>query len=128
MKVIIANVGGYPLSSNELQKKLVTFLSSLGLPSNILVEIAVISESDMVTLGKMYLHEKGSRAHNVLSFVETEVLEFVQPPDKLKHLGTVAVCFPVAENEARLSGILVDEKVYELAKHGILHLIGQHHH
>ena len=127
MKIIIVNKGGYKFSKSVLENKLTTFLSQKKLPQEILIEIVIVNTGDMVQLSKMYLHEKAGSVHNVLSFVESEVRDFILPPDKFKRLGTVAICYPVAKEEAKEEGILVDDKVYELAKHGLLHLLGQHH-
>ncbi len=127
MKIIIVNKGGFKFSKSVLENKLTAFLNQKQLPQRTLFEVAIVDTGDMVQLSKMYLHEKEGSAHNVLSFVESEVRDFILPPDKFKRLGTIAICYPVAKYESKKEGVSIDVKVYELAKHGLLHLLGQHH-
>jgi rRNA maturation RNase YbeY len=90
------------------------------------VNILIVGKNEMEKIGKKYL-SKNEPVHNLLSFVAGEIdNSFIEPPDNILHLGDIAVCYPVAVNEANEEGVLVDEKVIELI-HGAYHLLGIHH-
>ena len=127
IKVNVTKEANYPVSSPKLKAALRVFFTKKGIVSDSQVDVAVVGEEKMKTLGKKYLNEGGT-PHNVLSFVETEVKgDFVNPPDGVIRLGGIVLCFPVIREEAKREGKLIDEKAVELAEHAALHLLGEHH-
>ena len=48
-------------------------------------------------------------------------------PDNLLHLGDIIICFPLARQMAMEENKLIDQVLAELACHGTLHLLGEHH-
>ncbi|KKR10557.1 MAG: putative rRNA maturation factor [Candidatus Woesebacteria bacterium GW2011_GWA1_39_21] len=127
IKVYVKKQGSYPISSPKLKKTLADFFASQGIVSESDVHILIVNKNEMMDLGRKYLSKKDS-VHNVLSFVTAEAKQpFVEPPDKILHLGDIAVCYPIAAADASIEGILVEEKVIELLIHGAYHLLGKHH-
>jgi ssRNA-specific RNase YbeY (16S rRNA maturation enzyme) len=64
----------------------------------------------------------------VLSFVTGEAKgSFLYPPGGKIQLGEIVICYPLAVKEAVAENVLIDERIYELAEHGALHLMGIHH-
>ena len=116
-----------PISSPKVKKSLRTFLMKKGIVSDSVISVAIVDEKDMKLIAKKYLKEVGKPAHNVLSFVDSEVKKFAEPPDGKIHLGEIVICYPVLEKEAKSQGKLIDEKAIELVEHSALHLLGIHH-
>lgn len=125
VKVNITKQSNYPVKNSDIKKKLAKFFESHGIVSDAEVDIAIIGEKKMLSVGGKYL--KDDKLHNVLSFTPTEVKNFVFPPDNIIHLGEILVCYPVAVTEANEENKLVNDKVYELIEHSALHLLGIHH-
>ncbi|OGM05673.1 rRNA maturation RNase YbeY [Candidatus Woesebacteria bacterium GWB1_43_5] len=125
--VEIRNAGSFKVDISGLEKKLKQFLATkTAKPCH--VEVAIVDAGEMKRLGKTYLKEESGQPHNVLSFPTAEVgKNFIFPPDGTKRLGEVAVCYPKALAEAKDEGKKADEKICELAQHGIRHLLGIHH-
>lgn len=117
----------YPIKSSSLGKRLREFLIKRG-QENVSVLVVIATVDEMKRLGKIYLKEKDNQVHNVLSFPEAEVSgKFISPKTKLKKLGEVIVCFEKAKEEAVSEAVTIDEKICELAEHGVRHLLGEHH-
>ena len=126
IKVLITKQANYPVKVTIIKNKLAGFLAKSGIVSDADVSIAIVGEKKMKEIGTKYLKDK--KLHNVLSFVPGETKgKFVYPPDGKIHLGEIIVCYPQAVREAEAGNVLIDERVYELAEHGALHLLGVHH-
>jgi len=126
IKVLISKQSNYPVNVAPVKSKLAEFLAKNGIVSDAEVNIAIVGEAKMLSVGAKYLKDK--KLHNVLSFVPNEVKGgFVYPPDGKIHLGEIIVCYPQAVREAKEENVLIDERVYELIEHGALHLLGIHH-
>jgi len=127
IKVLVAKKNNYPVSVPKIKRALSKFFSEQGIVSDADVNIMVVGEKEMLRIGRKYL-SKIEPIHNVLSFVSGDIKKpFIEPPDRVLHLGDIAVCYPVAVREAGEEGILVEEKVIELLIHGAYHLLGIHH-
>lgn len=127
IKVYVKKQGNFAVSSLKIKKSLSELFLKEGIVSEADVNVAIVGEGQMDKLGKKYL-SKNEPLHNVLSFVESETGGgFITPPDQILHLGDIIVCYPKAAHEAGEEGVLVEEKVIELIKHGAYHLLGKHH-
>jgi rRNA maturation RNase YbeY len=127
IKVKVFKQSAYPISSPKIKSALREFLKEKGIVSDAEVSVALVGEVKMFDLAQKYLKEKGI-LHNVLSFPAKEVRgEFKYPVDKTIQLGEIVVCYPKACQEAGEEGVLIEERVIELIKHGALHLLGIHH-
>lgn len=126
IKVLITKQSNYPVNVTPVKSKLAEFLAKNGIVSDAEVNVAIVGEAKMLSVGVKYLKDR--KLHNVLSFVPNEVKGgFVYPPDGKIHLGEIIVCYPQAVREAKEENVLIDERVYELIEHGALHLLGIHH-
>ena len=126
IKIYVKKQSNYPVKATVLKDKLRRFLEQKGIVSDSVVNISLVSEKKMLQLSYKFLNEK-DKLHNVLSFPGSETKrEFVYPDDVIQ-LGEIVVCYPVAFEEAKKGGILIEDKVYELVEHGARHLLGEHH-
>jgi rRNA maturation RNase YbeY len=126
IKVLISKQSNYPVKTAPIKKKLAEFLAKNGIVSDAEVNVAIVGEAKMMSIGTKYLKDR--KLHNVLSFVPGEGKGgFIDPPDGKIHLGEIIVCYSQAVKEAKEENILIDERVYELIEHGALHLLGIHH-
>lgn len=126
IKVRIFKTSNYPVEAVPLKRKVRAFLLSKSISSDSEISIAFVSKPKMLELARKYLKENS--IHNVLSFTENEVSpKFVYPPSSLLQLGEVVVCYPQVVEEAKKENLTIDEKVWQLVEHGIMHLLGYHH-
>ena len=102
------------------------------------VSVAVVGERKMRELVKNYLHD--DEPCEVLAFPLEDVMSsgqrrqgsvnrqgFVNPPDGVLRLGDLVLCWPQVLLSASRNDKLVDDEVYFLTGHGVLHLLGKHH-
>lgn len=92
------------------------------------VGISVIGDRQMRQLNKKY--RRLDDTTDVLSFglnEGTDRAPFVDPPDRILRLGDIVISYPQAVAEAAEENKLVDDKIVELALHGLNHLLGIHH-
>lgn len=125
VKVNVTKQSSYPVSALKLKKRLQEFFGKNGIVSDAEVSVALVGEAKMMSIGRKYLKDK--KLHNVFSFTPDEVKNFVYPPDGVIHLGEIVICYPVAFSEAKDEGVKIEQKVFELAEHAGLHLLGIHH-
>lgn len=128
IRINVHKQSNYPIGTNKLKKTLQAFFLKNGIVSDAEVAIAIVSSAKMLEYGKKYLKEKGDKPHNVLSFTPDEAKDkFLYPPDAILHLGEIVICYPCVIKEAKDEGVLIDDKVRQLAEHGATHLMGIHH-
>ncbi|MGA3292244.1 MAG: rRNA maturation RNase YbeY [Candidatus Microgenomates bacterium] len=126
IKVFVSKQSNYPVGVPAIKRKLADFLAGKGIVSDADVSVAIVGEGKMMEIGNKFVKDK--KLHNVLSFVPGEVKgKFVYPPDGKIHLGEIVICYPLAVKEAGEENVLTDDRIYELAEHGALHLMGIHH-
>lgn len=96
------------------------------------VSIAVVGDRKMKQLNKKYRQKEGTT--NVLSFSLSEGETTVLPPSEngkassdILRLGDIVISYPQVIREAAEEEMFVDDKIDELVKHGLLHLLGIHH-
>ncbi|OGG07679.1 rRNA maturation RNase YbeY [Candidatus Gottesmanbacteria bacterium RIFCSPHIGHO2_01_FULL_42_12] len=116
----------YPVGRKFVISEVEKLLSEKGLKNNAAVSIYVCGRRKVRELSRRYLKELED--HEVLSFPYNEVKkEFVDYPDNLLRLGDIIICFPIAREMAMDENKLIDQVIAELACHGVLHLLGEHH-
>lgn len=126
IKVVVFKTSNYPVSTPPLKKKIRAFLQAKGVKSDAEVIVSFVSKIRMIKIARKYLKE--SSVHNVFSFTEKEVAPpFVYPLDSFVQLGEVVVCYPKAVEEAKRDNVTLDEKIWQLVEHGLMHLLGYHH-
>lgn len=106
---------------DRLQKTAQAILNVLNCPEGEL-SILIVDDVRIETLNKNYLHRGGPT--NVIAFPMQEG-DFSNITPQL--LGDVVISVETAQKEARLGGITMEERLYQLLIHGILHLFGYDH-
>ncbi len=115
----------YKVDRKRIKSTVLHLLKEQGIHGPAEVSVAVVGDRKMRFLHKKYKGE--DRTTNVLSFSLAEGGETVLPPSDLLRLGDVVVSYPKIIEEAAGEEMLVDDKIDELIRHGILHLLGVHH-
>ncbi len=90
------------------------------------VSVSVVGERKMKAISLQYLGD--GKKHGILSFSFEEAAGgFVNPPDGILRLGDIILCWGEVLLAAIRDDVLVDEELYLLTSHGVLHLLGKHH-
>lgn len=113
--VLISADSKFPINRPKIRQAIESVLRQKGITSDVEVSILICGARKSATMAKKYLHDE--KAHNVLSF----------PTESFPVIGDIAVCYPLAQEEANADNVLVDTKISELVSHGMLHLLGEHH-
>lgn len=102
-------------------------LKEKGVKGKVEVSINVVGDRLMRSLNQKYRHL--DETTDVLSFplADNKTTPFVDVPDRILRLGDIVISFPQAREAAGEENKLVDEKIDELVKHGMNHLLGNHH-
>ncbi len=104
-----------------MQQTAQAILNALNCPEGEL-SILIVDDVRIETLNKNYLYRDGPT--NVIAFPMQEG-DFSNITPQL--LGDVVISVETAQKEARLGGITMEERLYQLLVHGILHLFGYDH-
>lgn len=88
------------------------------------VSVAVVGDRKMRALNKKYRDK--DKTTNVLTFPISEGDSMSLPKDILR-LGDIIVAYPQVIRESAEEDMLVDDKIEELIRHGMMHLLGIHH-
>jgi rRNA maturation RNase YbeY len=127
IRVYVKKQSNYPINVPFVKKELRKFLIDRGLVSDFFVNVSFVGEKAMKDISKKFLGEEDG-IHNVLSFPESEVRgEFEYPSGLSLPLGEIVVCYPKVVEETKKEGVLINDKIIELVKHGAQHLLGEHH-
>lgn len=101
--------------------------NELGFETSANLSVAVVGTRKMASLQKQYRGMK--EATDVLAFPQQsfnkEEPAFISPAGAPLELGDIVVCYPIALEQAAKLGVLVDERIEELALHGFSNLIGE---
>lgn len=124
VKVLIYVESRYRVNRKKIKSAVFSVLSENNVMSPLEVSIAIVGDRKMAKLNKTYRGKDGTT--NVLSFPLAEGEKSHLPPD-LVRLGDIVISYPVVIKEAAKEDMLVDERVDELVRHGMLHLLGLHH-
>jgi probable rRNA maturation factor len=107
----------YGIDTSYYMDKLQPLLKELDLKGTITIKLGDKEESQ--TLNATYRQK--DYATDVLSFLLNEDL-----PDGY-YLGDIFICYPVAETQAAENNISIQQELFTLMVHGILHLAGYDH-
>lgn len=114
----------YKVNRKKIIERVEYVINHKGVVAPVEVSIAIVGDRKMKSLNKKYRGIDSTT--NVLSFPQMEGESSMLPKDRLV-LGDVVISYPVVIKESAQENMLVDEKVCELAEHGVLHLLGEHH-
>lgn len=110
------------------RKRIVVAVSRLlqvhGMDNDVEVSLAIVGDRKMRALNKQYRNV--DKTSNVLSFPIGEGTSIPMPSDTLR-LGDVVISYPEVIRESAKEQWLVDDRIEELAVHGVTHLLGIHH-
>lgn len=92
-----------------------------GIKSDVEVSIAIVGDRKMRELNKKYRNL--DQVTPVLSFSQTEGKPFVKAPNGVLRLGDIVISYPQTVELAASENKLVDQKISELARHGLANLL-----
>lgn len=124
VKVLIYVESRYKVNRKRIKKSISQTLEENSISSPCEVSVAIVGDRKMRVLNKQYRGK--DETTNVLSFSLTEGKQPVMPAGSVR-LGDIVISYPQVIREAAKEEVLVDDKVDQLVKHGLLHLLGIHH-
>lgn len=92
------------------------------------LDVSIVGERKMKAVNQLRTGQ--ATVTDVLSFPlheKNQLHDFPLPSGIPPHLGDIVICYPVAQEQAKRFGKLVDVQLLYLAEHGLLHLLGYHH-
>ncbi len=123
-KVLIYVESRYKVNRKKIKSAIASVLQENSVQSPIEVSIALVGDRKMTRLNKEFRNKEGTA--NILSFPLSEGEQTHLPTD-VTRLGDIIISYPMVIKEAAAQEMLVDERVDELVRHGMLHLLGLHH-
>ncbi len=124
INVLIYVESRYKVARKKIKSAIYSVCEENELKSPIEVSVAIVGDRKMKKLNKQY-RDKDTTT-NVLSFPLAEG-ESSKLPSGITRLGDIVISYPEVIKEAARDELLVDERVEELVRHGMLHLLGLHH-
>jgi len=124
LKVLIFVESRYKVNRKRIRSSIAELLNQNGVNSPVEVSVAIVGDRKMRELSRKYKGEDKTR--NILSFSLSEG-EKMETPVGIIRLGDIVLSYPIVLLEASRDEMLVDDKVDELVKHGMNHLLGNHH-
>lgn len=123
-KVYIFVESRYKLNRKRIKSAVASVLEEQKVFSPLEVSIAIVGDRKMKSLNKKYRQKDTTT--NILSFPLSEG-ENTRLPGDLLRLGDIVISYPQVIREAAREEMLIDDRVEELVRHGMLHLLGLHH-
>lgn len=123
-KVLLFVESRYKLDRKRIKRVALSVLKEQGIAGPAEISVAIVGDRKMHILNKKYRNL--DKTTNVLSFPLSEG-ESTHLPEGSLRLGDVVISYPQVIREAAEEEVFVDDKIEELLKHGILHLLGIHH-
>ncbi len=124
INVLIFVESRYKINRKQVRSQIVSLLKEHGITGPAEVSVAIVGDRKMRALHKKYKGE--DKTTNVLSFSLTEGQSSELSSEVLR-LGDIVLSYPQVIKEASEDDVLVDDKVEELIKHSLMHLLGLHH-
>lgn len=124
VKVLLFVESRYRVDRKRIKSAVFSVLEEQGVKSPVEVSIAIVGDRKMKALNKKYRQKDTTT--NILSFPLSEGESTLLPGDVLR-LGDIVISYPQVIREAAVEEMLVDDRVEELVRHGMTHLLGIHH-
>jgi len=137
----IRNFTQNEIDEKFLKKIVKVALNEINVKDEVEISLAIVGDGRIRKLNKMYRGK--NRVTDVLSFENRSVIpylakafprlkknkniEFVDPPDNVKRLGEIILCYPQAKKQARRLNHSLEKELTILLIHGMLHLLGYDH-
>ena len=129
IRILIHTDTRYPVNRKIIRQAVSDIILKNKVKSDTEVSVAVVGERKMKVLSYKYL--KDGRSHEVLAFALEDPSYardgFLKAPDEILRLGDVVLCWPQVLALAAKDDVMVDDEIYFLTSHGVLHLLGKHH-
>ena len=109
----------YNLNEDFYREKLETIANELSINPEGTIVIKLGEKEEALALNKQYLDR--DYPADVLSFPFNEEL-----PEGY-YVGDIFICYPVAGDQAKENGVSLEEELFRLMVHGLLHLAGHDH-
>lgn len=120
IKVMLFVESRYKVNRKRITATIKNLLNEQMVTGPVEVSVAVVGDRKMRELNKKYRDK--DETTNVLSFSLNEDTQ-----TDILRLGDIVISYPEVIREAAEEEVLVDDKIDELAKHGLQHLLGIHH-
>ncbi|MBI4084542.1 MAG: rRNA maturation RNase YbeY [Candidatus Levybacteria bacterium] len=124
VKVLIYVESRYKADRKRIKRVIQDVLSEVGVKSAVEISVAIVGDRKMRSLNNKYRGKDATT--NVLSFPLKEGTAANLPSD-INRLGDIVLSYPQVIRDASRDEMLVDEKIEELIRHGMQHLLGMHH-
>lgn len=124
VRVLIFVESRYKVDRKRIKTSVSETLGENSIKTPVEVSIAIVGDRKMRVLNKQYRNI--DKTTNVLSFPLAEG-ESSKLPNDTVHLGDIIIAYPQVIREAAAEEVLVDDKIDQLIRHGLLHLLGMHH-
>jgi probable rRNA maturation factor len=124
LKVLIYVESRYKVNRKKIKSALASVLEENNVKSPIEVSVAIVGDRKMTKLNKQYRNKEGTA--NILSFPLSEGQQQPMPSD-VTRVGDIVISYPMVIKESAEQEMLVDDRIDELVKHGMMHLLGLHH-
>lgn len=124
IKVLIYVESRYKVNRKKIKSAIASICEENKVKSSIEVSVAIVGDRKMKKLNKKYRDKIGTT--NILSFPLSEGQSSALPSD-VARLGDIVISYPQVIKDAAREEVLVDERIEELVRHGMLHLLGLHH-
>jgi len=137
----IRNFTQNEIDENFFKKITETVLKEVDLKDEVEISLAIVGDGRIRKLNKMYRGK--NRVTDVLSFENKSVIpylakafprlkknkdiKFIDPPDNIKRLGEIILCYPQAKKQAKKLNHSLEKELTILLIHGMLHLLGYDH-
>ena len=137
----IRNFTQNEIDENFFKKITEIVLKEVGVKDKAEISLAIVGDGRIRKLNKMYRGK--NRVTDVLSFGDKTVIpylakafprlkknkdiEFINPPDNIKRLGEIIICYPQAKKQAKELNHSLEKELTILLIHGMLHLLGYNH-
>ncbi len=124
VEVLIFVESRYRVDRKRIKSAVFCVLEEQGVKSVLEVSIAIVGDRKMKALNKKYRQKETTT--NILSFPLSEG-DSTRLPEDILRLGDIVISYPQIIREAAAEEMLVDDRMEELVRHGMLHLLGLHH-
>ena len=129
LKVFIKTDSHYRVDRDRIRSVIDKCLNDRKIKGQFEVSVNVIGDRSMREMNKKY--RNFDETTDVLSFPLQEEKRkdapFVDPPDGILRLGDIVISYPQVVEDAVTENILIDDKIDELVRHSMDHLLGNHH-
>lgn len=114
----------YKVNRKKIKQAVHEVLDEHGISSSCEVSLAFVGDRKMRSLNKKFRNL--DKTTNILSFPLAEGEQAPLPTNKMR-LGDIIISYPQVIKEAAEEEMMVDDRIDLLVRHGLLHLLGEHH-